>query len=156
MEKEFIPCEQALDLRELEFDELCICIYNREKALRANVFNNSNDRFKSVQLSYNNGKIPAPLYQQAFRWFRDKYGYFQLFDYQHGDSKINKGFFFNIININNEDFFFPEDFENEIYKQYTIYEVKDSYTDEPQFEVREEKDEIDGTKDFEGIKDTNG
>lgn len=73
MEKEFIPYKQALDLRELEFDELCICIYNREKALRANVFNNSNDRFKSVQLSYNNGKIPAPLYQQAFRWFREKY-----------------------------------------------------------------------------------
>lgn len=74
IENEFIPFEQALDLRELEFDELCICIYNREKALRANVFNNSNDRFKSVQLSYNNGKIPAPLYQQAFRFFREKYG----------------------------------------------------------------------------------
>ena len=74
MNKEFVPYEQALSLKELEFDELCICIYNREKALRANVFNNSNDRFKSVQLSYNNGKIPAPLYQQAFRWFREKYG----------------------------------------------------------------------------------
>ena len=73
MENEFIPYEQSLALKELEFDELCICIYNREKALRANVFNNSNDRFKSVQLSYNNGKIPAPIYQQAFRWFREKY-----------------------------------------------------------------------------------
>ena len=73
MEKEFIPFEQALDLKELGFDELCICIYNREKSLRVNVFNNPNDRFKSVQLSYNNGKIPAPLYQQTFRWFREKY-----------------------------------------------------------------------------------
>ena len=73
MEKEFIPYEQALDLKELGFDELCICIYNREKSLRVNVFNNPNDRFKSVQLSYNNGKIPAPLYQQAFRWFREKH-----------------------------------------------------------------------------------
>ena len=74
IEKEYVPYEQSLALKELEFDELCICIYNREKALRANVFNNSNDRFKSVQLSYNNGKIPAPLYQQSFRWFREKYG----------------------------------------------------------------------------------
>ena len=73
IEKEFIPYEQSLDLKELGFDELCICIYNREKSLRVNVFNNPNDRFKSVRLSYNNGKIPAPLYQQAFRWFREKY-----------------------------------------------------------------------------------
>ncbi len=73
MNKEFVSYEQALDLKELGFDELCICIYNREKSLRVNVFNNPNDRFKSVQLSYNNGKIPAPLYQQTFRWFRDKY-----------------------------------------------------------------------------------
>ena len=74
MEKEFVSYEQALDLKELGFDELCICIYNREKSLRVNVFNNPNDRFKSVQLSYNNGKIPAPLYQQTFRWFREKFG----------------------------------------------------------------------------------
>ena len=73
MEKEFIPYDESLALKELGFDELCICIYNREKSLRVNVFNNPNDRFKSVRLSYNNGKIPAPLYQQAFRWFREKY-----------------------------------------------------------------------------------
>ena len=73
MEKEFVPYDESLALKELGFDELCICIYNREKSLRVNVFNNPNDRFKSVQLSYNNGKIPAPLYQQTFRWFREKY-----------------------------------------------------------------------------------
>ena len=73
MKKEFVPYDESLALKELGFDELCICIYNREKSLRVNVFNNPNDRFKSVQLSYNNGKIPAPLYQQAFRWFREKY-----------------------------------------------------------------------------------
>ena len=73
MEKEFVPYNESLALKELGFDELCICIYNREKSLRVNVFNNPNDRFKSVRLSYNNGKIPAPLYQQAFRWFKEKY-----------------------------------------------------------------------------------
>ena len=73
MEKEFVPYDESLALKELGFDELCICIYNREKSLRVNVFNNPNDRFKSVRLSYNNGKIPAPLYQQAFRWFKEKY-----------------------------------------------------------------------------------
>ena len=73
MEKEFVPYDESLALKELGFDELCICIYNREKSLRVSVFNNPNDRFKSVRLSYNNGKIPAPLYQQAFRWFKEKY-----------------------------------------------------------------------------------
>ena len=74
MEKEFVPYDESLALKELGFDELCICIYNREKSLRVNVFNNPNDRFKSVRLSYNNGKIPAPLYQQAFRWLWNKTG----------------------------------------------------------------------------------
>jgi hypothetical protein len=60
----------------------------------------------------------------VLRWFREKYGYFQLFDFQVGDSKITKGFFFSIINIHNEDFFFPEDFENIIYKTYEEAELE--------------------------------
>jgi hypothetical protein len=109
MEKEFIPYEQALALKELGFDEKCLSypVSNTDASGRT---------WTSV--------LVAPLYQQAFRWFRKEYGYFQLFDYQHGDSKINKGFFFNIININDNDFFFPEDFENKIYKIYEEAELE--------------------------------
>ena len=58
MEKEFIPYEQALALKELGFDELCLKSYGIDGLL------NQND--SSLYLS-------APLYQQAFRFFREKY-----------------------------------------------------------------------------------
>ena len=131
MEKEFIPYEQALELKELGFNEDCFGCYTEKKEVivRAGDYrsfqnNDSEDVIIRDFNSYENGTVSAPLYQQVFRWFREKYGYFQLFDYQHGDSKINRGFFFNIVNIDNEDFFFPEDFENQIYKTYEESELE--------------------------------
>jgi hypothetical protein len=67
MKKEFIPYEQALALEELGFDELCIStidqtgyihIKGTEYPIRGDMWYNT---------------IDAPLYQQAFRWFRNKY-----------------------------------------------------------------------------------
>jgi hypothetical protein len=43
------------------------------------------------------------------------------------------------------------DFENRIYKQYNLYEVQDQFTNEPLYEIREEVNEIDETKDFDTI-----
>lgn len=43
------------------------------------------------------------------------------------------------------------DFNNEIYKQYNLYEIQDEFTNEPLYEIREEVDEIDTTKDFDDI-----
>ena len=66
MEKEFIPYEQALALKELGFDEECFSFYNTTEMLISSEFLWKN--------SYSNGAdIVAPLYQQAFRWFREKY-----------------------------------------------------------------------------------
>jgi hypothetical protein len=63
MEKEFIPYEQALALKELGFDEEVIATYPKD----------------SKDLKLNNVKttvtIKAILYQQAFRWFREKYNF---------------------------------------------------------------------------------
>jgi hypothetical protein len=64
MNKEFIPYEQALELAELNFnDENCIGFYTAE----GNYFPYSTEL---NSLSY---ACTAPLYQQAFRWFREKY-----------------------------------------------------------------------------------
>jgi hypothetical protein len=60
MEKEFVPYELALKLKELGFDEPCLKSYGDDGLL------NQNDH--SLYLS-------APLYQQAFRWFREKYDF---------------------------------------------------------------------------------
>jgi len=68
MEKEFIPYEQALDLKELGFDEPCFGYYL------------ASTLFISNDIVYNSTNIPvieAPLYQQAFGWFRKKHGYTQ-------------------------------------------------------------------------------
>lgn len=42
-------------------------------------------------------------------------------------------------------------FNNEIYKQYNLYEIKDKFTGKPLFEVREERIAIDFTKTFTNI-----
>jgi hypothetical protein len=57
MNKEFIPYEQALALKELGFDEPCLMYYDYSWTLvESGVY-----------------ECKAPLYQQAFRWFREKY-----------------------------------------------------------------------------------
>jgi hypothetical protein len=72
IENEFIPYEQALELKELGFDEPCFWWYDFEKELRK-------DRIgvNSINSKYflNGSSCSAPLYQQVFRWFREKYGY---------------------------------------------------------------------------------
>lgn len=42
-------------------------------------------------------------------------------------------------------------FTNQIYKQYNLYEVKDQFTGKPLFEVREERNSIDFSKNFNNI-----
>ncbi len=63
MEKEFIPYEQALALKELGFDEDCFGWYNwtgKDLSLTNNSYVDINP-------------TPAPTFSQAFRWFREKY-----------------------------------------------------------------------------------
>jgi hypothetical protein len=66
MNKEFIPYEQALALKELGFDEPCFGLYHNDKTFYPTQCK-SHEQF--------HGQIClALLYQQAFRWFREKYG----------------------------------------------------------------------------------
>jgi hypothetical protein len=68
MVKEFIPYQQALALRELGFDENCFCYFDDNKELRTCVgLADWNNDIQNIQF------VSAPLYQQAFRWFREKY-----------------------------------------------------------------------------------
>jgi len=81
MNKEFIPYQQALALKELGFDEPCLGYYNY----------NGSHFFKYKPKTDDKNLTKAPLYQQAFRWFRDKYGlhrhicYFEDTTVWHGD-----------------------------------------------------------------------
>jgi hypothetical protein len=53
MEKEFIPYELALRMKQLGFDETCMA---------------------SRDMSNTEGLIQVPTYSQAFRWFREEHG----------------------------------------------------------------------------------
>ena len=64
MNKEFIPYEQALELKQLGFDEICAGYYDEPNLICYTQVKQSN---------LINGEIAAPLYQQAFRFFREKY-----------------------------------------------------------------------------------
>ena len=73
MNKEFIPYEQALELKQLGFDEPCFGCYDEKRVVGLTVM--------SIKKYYTNSKedtwnCSAPLYQQAFRWFREEYGYY--------------------------------------------------------------------------------
>lgn len=110
MTKEFIPYEQALDLKELGFNEECFKFYyKKNKKLHKkyeeckNFWSDSelieqgwkqneiNEKRKSGEKFECCVGITAPLYQQAFRWFREKYllfGYPFLNDYQNYGYRI--------------------------------------------------------------------
>ena len=68
MEKEFVPYELAWELKQLGFDEPCLAVFNDSKQFRINLESrNWNDNL------VNGDTTSSPLYQQAFRWFREKY-----------------------------------------------------------------------------------
>jgi len=77
MKKEFIPYEQALGLKELGFNEKCLGYHNLDPYL-------PNPTFNLVIPFEHEWCLPAPLYQQAFRFFREKYG----FTYSIGNTNI--------------------------------------------------------------------
>ena len=64
MEKEFVPYELALRMKQIGFDEPCFGLYAPPSKT---VF------LHQYGSSISKEQIDAPLYQQAFRWFRDKY-----------------------------------------------------------------------------------
>ena len=70
MKTEFIPYEQALALKELGFDEPCFGkFYHNHLEIGGSWLNSEFNKDKK------DGNIftSAPLYQQVFRWFREKY-----------------------------------------------------------------------------------
>jgi hypothetical protein len=84
MEKEFIPYELAVALKELEFDEPCFAKYTvipedeinwftiPEQGITNKTTFGSSKNYNSKSFE-EEGTISAPLYQQAFRFFREKY-----------------------------------------------------------------------------------
>jgi hypothetical protein len=90
MQKEFIPYEQALNLKELGFDEPCFGYYNttwsKQNELLFPQYAGELENWNEMT-----HLCSAPLYQQAFRWFREKYNLF-------GEVNIRTYFIYDISN----------------------------------------------------------
>jgi len=80
MKKEFIPYEQALALKELGFDEPCFGYYHICNTDELKEIYECDYFFHEKSGNFNSNclLLKAPLYQQAFRWFREKYGLWQI------------------------------------------------------------------------------
>jgi hypothetical protein len=79
MEKEFVPYQESHELKELGFDEPCFTSYNNN-----NLVNWWEDAewVKNSELAKE--YITAPTFSQAFRFFREKCGLWQII-YQNTD-----------------------------------------------------------------------
>jgi hypothetical protein len=85
MNKEFIPYEQALALKELGFDEPCFMFYEQEtsskylqKGINDEYWGDYSEPQKWNSMPNKPWKpfcqcVSAPTFSQAFRWFREKH-----------------------------------------------------------------------------------
>jgi hypothetical protein len=92
MEKEFVSYEVALKLKEFGFDEPCITYYYE---LTSNLRTHLGVDILNAWTYTGNKKLGftlAPLYQQVFRWFREKQNLYGV--YTMGDDWNN--FYFHI------------------------------------------------------------
>ena len=88
MEKEFVSYELSLTLKDIGYESPspiggyrggAVFYYDKGSELFY-------DGLPMYSSSYHEGQIIAPLYQQVFRWFRDKYP-----DFDFGVAKIHNG-----------------------------------------------------------------
>lgn len=69
MKKQFVPYGLAVKLKELGFDEPCMATISNIEAIHIK----GNRRLPSGAMCTQ--EVNAPLWQQAFDWFREKYRY---------------------------------------------------------------------------------
>lgn len=73
MKNEFVPYELALKLKQLEFDEPCLSYYDKNGELKRSLLeypiSRKNNFHESCKI------FIAPLFQQAFRFFREEHGH---------------------------------------------------------------------------------
>jgi len=105
VEKEFVPYELALELKQLGFNEPCFGYYKHTTIPNRFISNDLIIGFIKDNRIYNDtsngsslvglgkGFILAPPFSQAFRWFREKYGWVAEI---HGSLQVNH-FYANLL-----------------------------------------------------------
>lgn len=115
MEKEFVPYAQALELKELGFDEPCFGFYSKIYGLMMVKTSGSSSLYKDA------GECLSPTFSQAFRWFRDEHKLLhELVSVQENswlisivdmNSKSVNGVYMKSVNLDDIDENIPETYE---------------------------------------------
>jgi len=134
MTTNFVPQEIAKQLRELGFDEPCLAYYDKDGDLLGDIGINEDidnlyrNSYFVIYKDFSESEYTAPLYQQAFRWFREKYNISYSIDWMSRSSEFYNGYYvhFRGINdnkINQENFIVLNDeLPSKGYKVYKTYE----------------------------------
>jgi hypothetical protein len=93
IEKEFIPYELALELKQLGFNENCIATYDEDRDFELQDFEQNYDTFPPHIIS-------SPTYSQAFRWFREKHQLIHYISWVYKKTYDGVDWFFKIKGIN--------------------------------------------------------
>jgi hypothetical protein len=108
LEKEFVTYEQAKSLKGLKFDEPCFGYYVDVEVPNPFLV------IKKISDTQGGYFTFAPLKQQVFRWFRKKYGLYQIVEV----SNVYKGsikWIYSVCNINGS--FEVGNFNHDIYQE---------------------------------------
>jgi hypothetical protein len=93
MNKDFTPYEPSLEMKSLGFNEPCLGAHGPWGFMPPNDVNSPSDDVTQGDLDYQwseeDGVCLAPLYQQSFRFFREKYNLKSCIMFRHsmGDDK---------------------------------------------------------------------
>jgi len=104
LSKEFIPYEQAMELKKLKYEVPCFAWYNKDKNLLGLVEIRHCDVVFYTQTDMKENECSAPMYDQVFKWFITEYGLFPRFDYQFKGLKLPLYYDYIISNMNKYSF----------------------------------------------------
>jgi len=102
MNKDFVPHEESLELKELGFNEPCFAVYSEHDKTR--VYEES-----SIVEGL---KIQAPLYQQTFRWFREKHDLLNDVGISANRKNDTKKWMYSIIYLDKNTYIYSEETYN--------------------------------------------
>ena len=98
IEKEFIPYELALELKQLGFNEPTFFAFdNCSHPMRCTDLRTNEQKFNGV--NYNSSSYTSqPTYSQAFRFFREKYDFHYSIDRERSQHDFEWGYNWSIYN----------------------------------------------------------
>jgi hypothetical protein len=104
MNQEFVPYEIVKELKEMGFDEDCIAFYFYVKTPMLTLC--EPELFEKLKKG-NLVLLKAPLWQQAFKWFRNKHNLLGVVDYDETDKK----FYYFINTMKNDEVNWSKNFD---------------------------------------------